>query len=69
MRDGAAHASGERGLPFLLAPEQSKERDRERKKTRYMPSSVLYLLYFFCCLCTHSGTPGIDIAALLGLCT
>ena len=32
MVDGAAHTSGERGLPFLLAPEQSKaKRERERE--------------------------------------
>ena len=31
MVDGAARQSGERGLPFLLAPEQSKaKRERER---------------------------------------
>ena len=29
MVDGAAQTSGERGLPFLLAPEQSKAKQRE----------------------------------------
>ena len=35
MVDGAAHKSGESGLPFLLDPEQSKakrKRERGRKK-------------------------------------
>ena len=34
MVDGAAQKSGERGLPFLLAQEQSKAKQRERERER-----------------------------------
>ena len=34
MVDGAAQTSGERGLPFLLAPEQSRAKKREKREKR-----------------------------------
>ena len=46
MVDGAAQESGERGLPFLLAPEQSKERKRESERERYIYIYIHTYIYY-----------------------
>ena len=73
MVDGAARTSGERGLPFLQAPEQSKEsdppscqREREREggqalgepQARIQNLACSILFHSVCCICwTAVSTP------------